>query len=622
MCGICGLSWEDEETLSRMVTTLKHRGPDAEGRCVGDGVSLGHRRLAIIDLSRHGAQPMEYDGGRLRITFNGEIFNYRELKMLLRERGYGFRSASDTEVILAAYKEWGPRCLDRLDGQFAFCIHDAERHVLFLVRDRLGINPLYYRKDARGLLFASELKTILAAGGKRTLDHEALSHYLAFGHTPSEQTILKECRKLEPGHYLVYDLRQQRIIGRRRYWDVRQEATISEPEEAKRKILELMEKAVRSRLVADVPVGAFLSGGVDSSAVVAMITWYKKELNTFSVKFDKDGYDESAYGERVAKLFGTHHHIVTFSAKDIRRLLKKLAYHYDEPFGDPSMVPTFLVSEVARRHVTVSLSGDGGDELFGGYKAHQLYRSLRFQRILPRRCCLVAEAMLRPLPGLRKAKTFFEIGALPEEERYARLMSNVPQRLFVRLTGMSPRSAYRRYARKGSFSTLPMAIDHDLHRYLPDDILTKVDRASLAHGLESRPPLLDHHLVELAARIDPLLKLRGKEGKAIFKEAFRGVLPDDILYRKKQGFSVPLKEYLLGELRPLVEEKVLRFRGHGLLDRETLREITRCRDSSETTLTWRILMLNHWWEMWMMPQQQARRTRRAKEKMRKRPSLR
>lgn len=599
MCGICGFSWEDDKRIEAMTGQIKHRGPDREGYTITDGVSLGHARLSIIDLSPAGNQPMQDNDGTVSITFNGEIFNYMEIIKTLKKK-YTLRSRSDTEVILYAYKEWGVKCLDRLNGQFAFCIHDRKQQVLFLARDRIGINPLYYHLDKRGLSFASELKALTIDDKKKQIHPDALLHYLTFGHTSSVQSIFKEYYKLAPGHFLTYNMQDQKMVIKR-YWSIQQKPEYLSEAQTKKEIRRLLDESVRIRLLADVPVGAFLSGGFDSSTIVHLIKKYKKRLKTFSIQFDHDDFDESRYGKLVAKRFKTKHHVVKFSAKDVRKYLKKLAYHYDEPFGDASMIPTYLLSKVTREQVTVSLSGDGGDELFGGYNSYKLYRNLKIQRLYPQIINKIFHNLLKPFHHklLRKPKAFFEMGCLPPNERYARLMSNVPQELLVRLLGRSPRKAYRQYARQGAVGELTTAIDHDLHNYLPDSILVKVDRASLAHGLESRPPFLDHRLVELSSQINPRLKLRGTVGKYILKEAFSNCLPQEIINRKKQGFGVPLIHYLQNELQDLVQSKVLNYKENRFFRKEGLKEITKLRDSTDVALTWRILMFNLWFEQWM-----------------------
>ncbi len=596
MCGIAGFNWKDDKKIKELCALFKHRGPDQEGYHTDNSVSLGHKRLSILDLSEKGRQPLSNEDKTVFITYNGEIFNFEEIKKELAE--YKFRTKTDTEVIVHAYEEYGFDCLKKLNGQFAFCIYDKKKQLLFLARDRIGILPLYYYFDGEKFIFSSELKAIMQSGIKKEIDNDALNYYIAYRYTPRKQSILKNTYKLEPGHYLVYDLKKN-TIKIEKYWDVQFTNEITDEQEAKYLIQTQLEKSVKDRLIADVPVGAFLSGGVDSSAVVAMISKHKKDLNTFSIKFDYADFDESKYARIVAEKFGTKHHVIEFTAKDIKELIPKLAYHYDEPFGDPSMIPTYLVSKVARKYVTVSLSGDGGDELFGGYKAYKDYKILQIQKYYPKFVNKIAYSILKWLPFqfLEKPKAFFEIGTLPEKQKYARLMSNLSTEELRQITGTEPEQIYKEYEQYATDNYLNTAMNSDLHLYLPDDILTKVDRASLANSLESRPPLLDHEMIELACKITPGLK----QGKYILKKALEGVLPDEILHRKKMGFGVPLKYYLKNELRPLVYKYAFKFDKHNHFRKEYLEQLEKQFNSNKdcSKTIWAIMMFNIWWEKWM-----------------------
>ncbi|RMD57760.1 asparagine synthase (glutamine-hydrolyzing) [Candidatus Woesearchaeota archaeon] len=603
MCGIAGFNWKDEKTIRLICSKMAHRGPDMEGYYSDDAVSLGHRRLSILDLSIKGKQPLSNKEKTHYITFNGEIFNYKELKKELNN--YNYSTNTDTEVILAAYEKHGFECVKKLNGQFAFCIYDKPKKLLYIARDRIGINPLYYYSHNGKFIFGSELKTILESDVPKKINKNALNYYLAYGYTPRKQSILENTYKLEPGHYIVYDL-ESKALKNVKYWDIKPGDKIKDAEYAKKLILKQLEKSVKDRLVADVPVGAFLSGGIDSSAVVATISKYKKNLNTFSIKFDIENYDESAYAEKVAKHFGTKHHTIEFSAKDVRALIEKLAYHYDEPFADPSMIPTYLVSKVAREHVTVSLSGDGGDELFGGYTAYKNYRITQIQKLYPRFLNKIFYSILKRLPFkiLEKPTAFFEIGTLKKEHKYARIMSYLNIDELKQLTGETPESVYKEYEDYLLDNYLNTAMNSDLHLYLPDDILTKVDRASLANSLESRPPLLDHDMIELACSISPKLKLKGKKSKYILKEALKGILPEYVLNRKKMGFGVPLKHYLKGELKDLAYKYAFNYDKHDHIPRKFLEGLKQKYEKSNwekdySRIIWTIMMFNMWWEKWI-----------------------
>ncbi len=605
MCGIAGFNWNNRKKIETLCQLFKHRGPDQEGYYTDEAVSLGHKRLSIIDLSVRGKQPLSDDEETLFITYNGEIFNLKDIREELKNK-YAFKTQTDTEVILRAYQEWGTACVNKFNGQFAFCIYDKKKQHLFLARDRIGILPLYYYDYADKFIFGSELKIILKSGITKEIDDYAFHYYLAYGYTPRSQSIIKYARKLEPGHYLVYDLRRKEVKEHTPYWDVQFSNNITDEDIAKERVLDQLEKSVTDRLIADVPVGAFLSGGIDSSAVVAMISKHKKDLNTFSITFDHAEFDESVYAKKVAETFNTTHHVIAFTAQNVKELIPTLGYHYDEPFGDPSMIPTYLVSKVARKHVTVCLSGDGGDELFGGYGAHKNYKLLQLQNYYPRFLNYAFHFLLKPFPFafLEKPKAFFEIGTLPKKQRYARLMSYLSIGEFKKLTGQHPRIIYHAYERYHLGNYLNTATNSDLHLYLPDDILTKVDRASLANSLESRPPLLDHDMIELAANIHPSLKLRKGQGKYILKKALEGILPHDIIYRKKMGFGVPLKHYFKNELKDLVYQYVFHYDKHNLFNKEYLSDLEKQYNKQTwnkdySRIIWSILMFNIWWNTWM-----------------------
>ncbi|MEM4756159.1 MAG: asparagine synthase (glutamine-hydrolyzing), partial [Candidatus Woesearchaeota archaeon] len=593
MCGILGFSWNDPSLLKKLTRLLKHRGPDAEGFYTDDIVSLGHRRLSILDLSKNGQQPMPNEDSTIWITYNGEIFNFETIRNALIKKGHHFISKTDTEVLIHGYEEWGHSLLKRLNGQFAFCIYDKKRKELFLARDRMGINPLYYYFDTKKFIFGSELKVILKSGVRLTLNTFAKDYYFLFGHCPRRESIIENTYKIEPGYYLVFDLQKCSIRDYKPYWSPTFSATITSEKDALVSLKRLFEDAVQLRLVADVPVGAFLSGGVDSSAVVAYASKYKKNLNTFSIKFEYDEFDESKYAALVSKTFSTTHHTITFTANEICQLLPKLIYHYDEPFADPSMIPTFLVSSVARRNVTVSLSGDGGDELFGGYHTYSYYHLLTFSTYYPKFFNTLFSTLFSFFPSNQYLTTYFSLAS--QQKKYAPLMSFLLPSQARRFLSKDPMLYYKTYEAFFHPHWLHHAIYHDFKNYLPCDILTKVDRASMANSLESRPPLLDHRFVEFACSLHPSLKIRGyKKGKYIFKKAFEGILPSIILTRKKQGFSVPLRYYLKKELKSYVDN---------LYDNTFLKQYGFSKsllDSNKTNirLLWALIIFKEWSKVW------------------------
>ncbi|PYS98853.1 MAG: asparagine synthase (glutamine-hydrolyzing), partial [Acidobacteria bacterium] len=541
MCGIAGFAGDNTkltteeraDTLERMLRVIRHRGPDDQGALLSEGVALGMRRLSIIDLAG-GHQPMSGEDGRVTVVFNGEIYNYRELQPELERRGHVFQTHSDTETIVHAYEERGAACVEDLRGMFAFAIWDARRRELFIARDRVGKKPLYYTLTARGtLVFGSELKSLLEhAEVEREIDLEALDAYLTFGYVPDPLSIFRGVHKLPPGHHLTFADGRVQV---RSYWDFEYEPTEARREEDYiEELRALLEEAVRLRLVADVPLGAFLSGGVDSSTVVGLMARNtSRPVKTFSIGFSEDSYDELRFARVAAREFGTDHHefVVT---PEVCHCIDELAWHLDEPFADSSAIPTYAVSKMARAHVTVALSGDGGDELFGGYTRYLVERSRsRFGRV-PR---VVRQNLMRPLsrrlPHAAWGRNYLYNVSLDPVARYLDSISYMTSlnklALYTedfrrRLNGGAGRPAalFSEYAaRVRTGDPLDTLLYLDSKTYLPGDILTKVDRMSMAASLEARVPLLDHKLIEFVTRIPAPLKVRGLEAKRIFKRAVR-----------------------------------------------------------------------------------------------------
>lgn len=578
MCGIAGIFYPrseqtvSSELLQQMTSALLHRGPDDGSFFIDGPIGLGHRRLKIIDLEG-GKQPLFNETDSMVIVFNGEIYNYVPLREELLKRGHTFRTKSDTEVILHAYEEYGADCARHLRGMFAFAIWDGEKQRLFLARDRVGIKPLYYFWDEQRFLFASELKAILRDPAvSRTLDPLALDEYLTYLYIPAPKTIFRGIRKLLPGYTLTVDADG---IRERQYWDLsfRPTTGLSEDDYAAG-LLDKLRDAVESHLVSEVPLGAFLSGGVDSSAVVGiMADLLPQAVNTASIGFREDGFDELPYARAVAQRFATRAHEKVVKA-DAAAILDDLMWYFDEPFADSSMVPTYYVSQVARERVTVCLSGDGGDENFAGYRRH------RFDVLENRIRALVPQGLREPifatlgrlypkadwLPRVFRAKTLLTNVALSPERAYFNTMSWFSPAMKQSLYGEELRRTTREY---DAFSVMQTYFDRcigwdplsriqyvDIKTYLVDDILTKVDRASMAHSLEVRVPLLDHEVMEYAASIPAAYKLRGSEGKYILKKVLTRVLPPEVLNRPKMGFSIPLARWFRHELKPSFEQEV------------------------------------------------------------------
>ena len=548
-----------------MCAALVARGPDDEGTFVGDGAGLAMRRLSIIDLQT-GHQPVSNEDGSIWVVLNGEIYNYRQLRNDLERRGHRFSTSTDTEVIVHLYEEHGDACVEALRGMFAFAIWDSGRRRLLLARDRIGIKPLYYGLVAGRLLFASELKALLQLPEiNRRLNWESLAHLLAFGTTPPEESIIDGIHKLEPGHRLRMEAGQEPVIER--YWELQfTPNTQRSEEETIEELRSRFQESIRYHLVSDVPVGAFLSGGIDSSSVVAsMATMSGSRIKTFSIGFREQEFDELPYARLIAKRFDTDHHELIVEP-NVMELLDHLAWDLDEPFGDPSALPTYMVSRLAGRHVKVVLSGDGGDELFGGYDKYVVEGRDRVARFFPSPIRRLLARTSDVLPEDAKGKQYLEYLSKPEGERYLHASTLFrPDHLQGLLTGAAleqvgeaapERSRLDRLQRRDGH-WLSALQDLDFRHYLPLDILTKVDRMSMAHSLEARVPLLDHPFVEFAATIPADWKLYRGKTKHIFVKSLRGCLPDEVLDRPKKGFGVPLNRWFRGPLRPLVRELLL-----------------------------------------------------------------
>ncbi|MGX7895106.1 XrtA/PEP-CTERM system amidotransferase [Tsuneonella sp. HG222] len=573
MCGIAGIFHcgtikpVDPMRVERMCDAIAHRGPDGSGVWTAPGVGLGHRRLSIIDLAGS-PQPMLSADGRAAIVFNGEIYNYRELRKELAGMGAVFRTDGDTEVILAAWQRWGTECLGRLHGMFAFALYDLEKRELLLARDRLGVKPLFMAPLSDGsLAFCSELKGLLAHPLlRREADPLAVEDYLTWGYVPDHRSILAGVEKLPAGHYrlLRHDAAPATPV---RWWDISfAERRKGSDADLEAELLHHLREAVTSRMVADVPLGAFLSGGVDSSSVVALMAEASRDpVRTCSIGFDVAAHDETGYADEVARLFATDHRSRTVSA-DQFDAIGELAAMFDEPFADASALPTWRVSQLARETVTVALSGDGADEAFAGYRRQVFHaHEERARALLP---AGLRRSVLEPLgrawpkadwaPRPLRLKTTLQSLAGSGAEGYAAAVSTTPPAVrralysddFLRQIGdyRGEQAWIDTMARAPARSGLDRAQYADLMFWLPGDILTKADRTSMAVGLEAREPLLDHRLLEFASTLPDRLRVRGRQGKWLLKKAMRRYLPDSVLYRPKQGFVTPVAEWLRGPL--------------------------------------------------------------------------
>jgi asparagine synthase (glutamine-hydrolysing) len=633
MCGICGIarygSTVDPTEIERMKEVLRHRGPDDDGTYLTSlhmpaetlFVGLGHRRLSIIDLSPDGKQPMSNEDGRIRLTYNGEIYNFRELRGELEQHGHVFASNTDSEVIIHAYEQWGTECLGRFNGMFAFAIWDERDGSLFLARDRIGIKPLYYYCDGDMLVFASELKALLEVRDvPRQPDYQSLSDYLSWQFVPGPATIFKNVRKLPAAHFAVF---RDKTLTCRRYWNVRDYSDSLEGEDIgsiQERIRNILGDSVRKRLISDVPLGAFLSGGFDSSTVVALMSKLcGKPVQTFSIGFDSEEYtSELHYARMVAEQCGTDHHERILSSDRLVAMLDRLVWHMDEPFADHSMVPTFLVSQTAREHITVALSGDGADENFAGYPRRYRFAARydaylawpKLMRDMFEGASLgVVGGMLSVLPENTLRKRLLKLNDVLRSSGLMRIVN------LDSVVGTSLKKLMLSDSVKATVSLQPQirTVDCtgsggsltdevlllDAENYLVDDILTKVDRMSMANSLEVRVPMLDHRLVELAAGIPAKIKMQHNRPKYLLKDTFREIVPEPVINREKQGFGIPLKLWMRNDITEYTRQVLLddRFRSRGIFESKQVEKMIhatadgKCSYSGEL---WAVLVFELW----------------------------
>ena len=637
MCGIAGFIdfWDRKRgdsitrgaLLKDMCDVIRHRGPDDDGFLLKDGVALGMRRLSIIDLAG-GAQPISGEDGSVTIVFNGEIYNFQELRPELEKRGHVFKTHSDTETIVHAYEEYGPACLNHLRGMFALAIWDDKKREAFIARDRVGKKPLYYTvTPGQTLVFGSEIKSILEHPDvKREMNLAALDAFLTLGYIPDPLSIFQNIHKLPPGHFLTF---ANGRVHTEQYWDFKFEPAESrKPEDYIEELRELLNESVRLRLISDVPLGAFLSGGIDSSTVVALMARQMNQpVKTFSIGFHEDSYNELKYARLTAKKLGTDHHEF-FVTPQICDIIDDLIWHFDEPFADPSAIPTFMVSKLARDHVTVALSGDGGDELFAGYTHYVVQQSRRTVSSLPK---ALREGVMRPLsyhlPHGAWGRNFLHNISLDPIDRYLDSLSYFTQlgrkalytpefmSALPSTDGVAQR--FREYASRVKTSDpLDRFLYIDGKTYLPGDILTKVDRMSMATSLEVRVPLLDHKLIDFVTKVPASLKLAGTETKYLLKRVARDLIPAEILDRPKQGFGIPLEQWinrqLRDQIRDILSEPRTRQRGYVNYDYVDLilNEHHKGRRDHSQSL-WSLLILELWHRRYIDPSPRTSEAREA-----------
>lgn len=630
MCGIAGKLYFDgtrqvsEEELRRFHEAIVHRGPDDHGIYINPSGNVGlvHRRLSIIDLSPAGHQPMTNEDGTVWITFNGEIYNFQELRQKLEKKGHPFKSHTDTETILHLWEEYGEKCVEHLRGMFAFAIWDDRKKKLFLARDRAGKKPLKYFINDKMIVFGSELKSFLNDPDvPHEVDREAIHYYLTFQYIPHPLTGFKGIKKLPQAHTLCIDLsRGKPKIELRKYWklDFSKTLTLRE-EEWEERILGKLKEAVTIRMMSDVPLGAFLSGGVDSSAVVSyMAESSSQPIKTFSIGFKEERFNELPYARRVAEQYKTDHKEFIVEP-DCIEVLPKLIYHYEEPYADSSALPTYYLAKMTRQHVTVALNGDGGDENFAGYPWYGLMKQDHLYRKLPKgirqanRFLLTALHRWLPSRLLRYGEVFVEGALRPESELHAELLSYFSKREkealydepFKKETSSWPSYLLLEdyYKESGTQDPIHRALFTDVNTYLANDLNVKVDIASMANSLEARSPFLDHELMELVAQIPSSLKWRHGQGKYILKKALRKRLPHDLMYRRKQGFSVPIGRWFETSLYEYTRERLLEPNAFppGMFNRRALEELTGSRErmGRESRRIWALLTLKLWWDQFL-----------------------
>ena len=567
MCGIAGFNFEDKELLKKMCNSIEHRGPDDYGYYTDKFVSLGNRRLSIIDLNT-GKQPIHNEDKTIWVVFNGEIYNFLDIRDELEKRGHTFYTNTDTEVIIHAYEEYKEDCVKLFRGMFAFCLYDLNEKKLFLARDRTGKKPIYYTTNSERFLFASELKALLCDEElKKEINLESLHHYLTFGYVPTPLTILNGIKKLEPGHYLVLKNNEVTV---EKYWDLSFNEIKSNEDYFASRVHEILKDSIKSRLISDVPLGALLSGGIDSSIVVGLMSKLTNNVKTFSIGFNEKDFDELKYARIVSEKFNTEHKEFNVNV-DLLKDLPIIAKQLDEPFVDPSALPTYYLCKLARKYVKVVLSGDGGDELFAGYTRYNTWdqdRIIRFYKIMPsflRTKFSKASGLLYEKTEnnfFRKFKKVNDLSNLNKEERWMsklNLFNEDEKRELYNETPNVPSSftVLNYHFSRCNSNFLNKKLYADMKTFLLDDGLVKVDRMSMMNSLEVRNPFLDTYVVDLASSIPSYLKIKNNENKYILKKAFKNLLPNEILEREKQGFDVPIKHWIKNELRDLVNTNLI-----------------------------------------------------------------
>lgn len=626
MCGICGIalysseSRIDESILISMRDSLIHRGPDDSRLLIDRQIGLGHRRLSIIDLST-GAQPVHNEDSTIWVVFNGEIYNYRDIRSDLEKRGHKFYTSSDTETLVHLYEEYGERMLDKINGMFAFCIWDRKGQEMFLARDRIGEKPLFYSFSKDAFIFASELKAILKyPSTSREIDMLSLSKYLTYEYVPAPNSIFKYIKKLKPGQFMTYKVSSKEVIIKK-YWDIPllDDAIAHKTEEEyAEELIELLRESVRLRLISDVPLGIFLSGGIDSSIITALATEQSDRVQTFTVSFKEKSFDESGYAAEIAKGFNTVHHSEVLDVEKAYTLLPEIMNYLDEPLGDASIIPTFLLSRFTSKKVKATLGGDGGDELFAGYPTFQALKLIHYYDIFPKELRNIIHKIAAKFPVSHKNISFdFKIkqllrgagvspeimfflwmGSFNESEKKQLLLSDVRESI----KDENPFEDIFNYLKDSNLhKNLERALYLSMKLYLQDDILTKVDRTSMANSLEVRAPFLDYKFVEFAAKLPTVYKLNRLTTKYLLKKAFRDILPAKIIKRGKKGFGIPIAKWIHGDMKDIFFEYLNedRIKKEGIFEYSFIKRLMNehlSRSKDNRKLLWTLLIFQMWKE--------------------------
>lgn len=603
MCGIVGFNWNDRILLQKMMDAVSHRGPDESGYYIDKGISLGHQRLKIIDLYS-GRQPIHNEDESIQIIFNGEIYNFHSLRQDLEKRGHSFYTNTDTEVIVHAFEEYGIECVHHLTGMFAFAIYDSQEEMLYLARDRIGKKPLYYSFDGTRFIFASEIKAILEYSGiPRQINGSALQEYFQFRYNPGEETLFTGIKKLLPAHYLVLHKNDIRIC---QYWDVTERLIHDSDVGLEEKLLDLFRVTVKSRLFSDVPLGVYLSGGLDSSSIVALMSELTDSIETFSVFFESVFAMEMPYARIVAEKFGTNHHEFMVEDRHLS-LIPKMVWHLDEPIADAAMLPTMVISKEAKKYVTVVLAGEGGDELFAGYDNQRVMMQFSRAPNFLRTFSPAINIVKRAVPFESNIYRLLDVLSQNDQSQQYYCLNALFNRKELQRMGLSEKKPdLSLYYPKG-MEYINSLLYYGIHTWLPNDFCMKADKMTMAYGIEERAPLLDYQLVDFSFTLPASVKFRNGSGKYILKKAMHHILPKEIIYRQKHGYDAPMDIWFKGPLKDSLEH-ILEERSHSFYDRTyvttLLKKFQRTGNDYRSNFfnaqkLWSILMFETWYKIFI-----------------------